>query len=59
MASYEKDSLGAEYDYNLSELRRMDSSFKADSAKLAPRTREAKKQEMAQLFYYHSKLAAI
>ena len=51
MATFEKDSLGAEYDFNLGELKRMDSSFKADSSKLPPRVREQQQQQMAQLFY--------
>lgn len=51
MAVFEKDSLGAEYDFQLSELKRMDSTFKADSIKLPPRVREQQQQQMAQLFY--------
>ncbi|MEO7310629.1 MAG: OmpH family outer membrane protein [Chitinophagaceae bacterium] len=51
MQSFERDSLGAEYDFNLGELKRMDSTFKADSIKLAPRVREQMQQQMAQLFY--------
>ena len=51
MAVFEKDSLGAEYDFNLGELKRLDSTFKADSIKLAPRVREQMQQQMANLFY--------
>ncbi len=51
MASFERDSLGAEYDFNLSELKRLDSAFKKDSATLPPRVREQQQQQMANLFY--------
>lgn len=51
MAVFEKDSLGAEYDFNLSELKRLDSTFKKDSATMPPRVREQQQQQMANLFY--------
>jgi outer membrane protein len=51
MAIFEKDSLGMEYDFNLSELKRLDSTFKKDSASLPPRVREQQQQQMANLFY--------
>ena len=51
VAVFERDSLGAEYDFNLGELKRLDSTFKKDSATLPPRVREQQQQQMAQLFY--------
>jgi Skp family chaperone for outer membrane proteins len=51
MEAFQRDSLGAEYDFNLSELKRMDSTFKKDSATLPPRVREQQQNQMAQLFY--------
>jgi len=51
MAVFEKDSLGGEYDFNLNELKRLDSTFKKDSASMPPRVREQQQQQMANLFY--------
>lgn len=51
LAAFERDTLAPEYDFNLSELKRMDSTYKADSAKLPPRVREQQQQQMSQLFY--------
>lgn len=51
MAAFEKDSLGMEYDFNLSELKRLDSTFKKDSISMPPRVREQQQQQMANLFY--------
>jgi len=51
VALFERDSLGAEYDFNLGELKRMDSTFKKDSISMPPMARQKMQQDMAQLFY--------
>jgi len=51
MAVFQSDSLGREYDFNLSEYKRLDSTFRKDSATMPPRVRESQQQQMAQLVY--------
>jgi Skp family chaperone for outer membrane proteins len=51
LQKYLTDSLKPEYDYELSELMRKDSVFKADSAKLQPGTRTIMQKEINQAKY--------
>ncbi len=51
LAEFEQDSLGAEYDFRLSEFQRNDSTLKADSAKMPARLYQEKRQGMMQQFY--------
>ena len=51
LAMFERDSLGAEYDFRLGEFQRNDSTLKADSAKMPARLYQEKKNEMIQKFY--------
>lgn len=51
LAVFERDSLGMEYDFRLSEFQRMDSTLKADSARMPARLYQEKKNEMIQQFY--------
>lgn len=51
LALFERDSLGAEYEFRLSEFQRNDSTLKADSAKMPTRLYQEKKNEMIQKFY--------
>jgi outer membrane protein len=48
--SFQQDSLGAEYDFRLSEFQRNDSTLKADSAKMPAKMYQEKKSEMVQKF---------
>jgi outer membrane protein len=50
MQVFQTDSLGAEYDFRLSEFQRNDSTLKADSAKMPARMYQEKKSEMVQKF---------
>ena len=45
LAMFERDSLGAEYDFRLGEFQRNDSTLKADSAKMPARLYQEKKNE--------------
>lgn len=49
--SFRNDSLGAEYDYRYREFMKADSSFKKDSATLAPKARELAQRELLQKRY--------
>lgn len=51
MQSFEKDSLNTEYQFELAELQRMDSTLKADSAKMPARLYQQRQQEQAQRFF--------
>lgn len=51
LAIFERDSLGMEYDFRLSEFQRNDSTLRADSAKMPVRLYQEKKNEMIQKFY--------
>jgi outer membrane protein len=51
LAMFERDSLGAEYDFRLGEFQRNDSTLKADSAKMPARLYTDRKNEMIQKFY--------
>jgi outer membrane protein len=51
MATFERDSLNPEYQFELAELQRMDSTLKADSAKMPARLYQQRQQEQAQRFY--------
>jgi Skp family chaperone for outer membrane proteins len=51
MAEFERDSLGAEYDFRLGEFQRSDSTLKADSASMPTRLYQQRKSEMIQKFY--------
>jgi outer membrane protein len=48
---YVQDSLNPRRDYILSELKRKDSTYRADSAKLAPQVREIMQKDIAQDYY--------
>jgi len=51
MAIFERDSLNPEYQFEFTELSRMDSTLKADSAKMPARLYQQRQQEQAQRFY--------
>jgi outer membrane protein len=51
MATFERDSLNPEYQFEFAELSRMDSTLKADSAKMPARLYQQRQQEQAQRFY--------
>jgi Skp family chaperone for outer membrane proteins len=51
LAQFEKDSLGMEYDFRLSEFQRNDSTLRADSAKMPARLYQEKKNDLIQKFY--------
>jgi len=51
LAQFEKDSLGMEYDFRLSEFQRNDSTLRADSAKMPARLYQEKKNDIIQKFY--------
>jgi Skp family chaperone for outer membrane proteins len=51
MQSFERDSLNSEYQFELAELQRMDSTLKADSAKMPARLYQQRQQEQAQRFF--------
>jgi outer membrane protein len=51
MQVFERDSLNVEYQFELQELQRMDSTLKADSAKMPARLYQQRQQEQAQRFY--------
>lgn len=51
LAQFERDSLGMEYDFRLSEFQRNDSTLKADSAKMPARLYQEKKNDLIQKFY--------
>ena len=51
LQKYVNDSLKPEYDYELSELMRMDSTFKKDSASMQPSTRGIVQKEINQHKY--------
>jgi outer membrane protein len=51
MAIFEADSLNPEYQFELDELKRSDSTLKADSAKMPARLYQQRQQEQAQRFY--------
>jgi outer membrane protein len=48
---FERDSLNPEYQFELSELQRMDSTLKADSAKMPARLYQQRQQEQAQRYF--------
>lgn len=48
---FQRDSLNPEYQYELEELQRNDSTLKADSAKMPARLYQQRQQEQAQRFY--------
>ena len=51
LAEFERDSIGAEYDFRLSEFQRSDSTLRADSATMPVRLYQTRRQEMIQKFY--------
>jgi outer membrane protein len=51
LQSFERDSLAADFQFNLSEYRRVDSTYRADSLKNAPRIREQQEAQRNQLGY--------
>lgn len=51
MQAFERDSLNSEYQFELAELQRMDSTLKADSAKMPARLYQQRQQEQAQRFF--------
>ena len=51
LQSFQADSLGADFQFNLSEYKRIDSTFSHDSAKMAPRVREQMVAQKNQLGY--------
>ena len=51
MAVFEQDSLNPEYQFELDELKRSDSTLKADSARMPVRLYQQRQQEQAQRFY--------
>jgi outer membrane protein len=51
LAVFEADSLNPEYQFELDELKRSDSTLKADSAKMPARLYQQRQQEQAQRFY--------
>lgn len=51
MQSFERDSLNVEYQFELEELQRMDSTLKADSAKMPARLYQTRQQEQIQRYY--------
>ncbi|TAD86363.1 MAG: OmpH family outer membrane protein [Bacteroidetes bacterium] len=51
MAVFQSDSLNPEYQFELEELKRMDSTLKADSLKMPARLYQQRQQEQAQRFY--------
>ena len=51
MASYQKDSIGVEYEYRIGDFQRRDSIFKKDSATMPAKARELAIRELNQLKY--------
>ena len=51
MQNFERDSLNPEYQFELAELNRMDSTLKADSAKMPARLYQQRQQEQIQRYY--------
>lgn len=51
LQSFEADSLGSDFQFQLGEYKRIDSTFHIDSAKLAPRVREQMIAQRNQLGY--------
>jgi outer membrane protein len=51
MQVFERDSLNPEYQFELAELNRMDSTLKADSAKMPARLYQQRQQEQIQRYY--------
>ena len=51
MASYQKDSIGVEYEYRIGDFQRRDSIFKKDSATMPAKARELAVRELNQLKY--------
>lgn len=51
MQVFERDSLNVEYQFELAELNRMDSTLKADSAKMPARLYQQRQQEQIQRYY--------
>lgn len=51
LAQFERDSLGMEYEFRMSEFQRNDSTLKADSTKMPARLYQEKKNDLIQKFY--------
>lgn len=51
LAEFERDSIGAEYEFRVSEFNRLDSTLRADSAAMPAHLYQQRKQEMIQRFY--------